>query len=83
MASLGSGHVMSRFSSWQWGRICLYKLSARARDIPAGSMTEGSVVEFIEVVSAVALRIVVVLSSIAVESDVRTFPSSAAEKRNF
>ena len=46
-------------------------------------MTEGSVVEFIEVVSAVALRIVVVLSSIVVESDIRTFPSSAAEKRNF
>ena len=45
-------------------------------------MTEGSVVEFIEVVSAVALRIVVVLSSIVVESDIRTFPSSAAEKRN-
>ena len=46
-------------------------------------MTEENVVEFIEVVSAVALRIVVVLSSIVVESDIRTFPSSAAEKRNF
>ena len=48
-------------------------------------MTEGSVVVFIEVVSAVALRIVVVLlvSSIVVESHIRTFPSAAAEKRNF
>ena len=40
----GSGHVTSRFSSWQCGLICLKRLSARVWDIPAGFSTGGNVV---------------------------------------